>query len=382
MKQNADYLNTTELNISVEAFDRLNGEHEFSERYQRNKQEMLKRYKAQVCQSMGGKYRKMAVAAAALLLVVSTSGIVNAATGGEFFHRIWGTWGKENIESHEEVLYDAEKGTATVVTYPKSEFEDVDVDKAQELIGASVSSEMLVKNIGDTKMTVLTSVYDGNAAVVEFTLEKEGGVDLFQYSQFDNETKGAWFTEQTPYYFYFVDCYEKIFVDLEKSTEDKLYCYDYMVTDIPDTARELTLEIYQTFDEGTEEEEQRVIDYLKVPLGTPVEKAELVNADGGLASISPMSMKVDAGAGLGLTPEEAYDPWHIYYVSVNYKDGTNYTVHEHEIEGVHSCGVETENTYYSVAMDQGSNIYVFNRLIDVKDVESITVNETVYTLRQ
>ncbi len=63
-------------------------------------------------------------------------------------------------------------------------------------------------------------------------------------------------------------------------------------------------------------------------------------------------MTIDRNAGLGLSKEEEYDPWYIYYVSINFKDGTSYLVHEHEIEGIHSCETHVDNVGYSRGMSK------------------------------
>lgn len=365
-----------EFIISLEEFDALGGMHEFSERYERNKKKMLKEYQKGIDQPVWGRWVK---AAAVVLLVLSTPVIVSVASGSEFFGRVWGTSGKENVESHDEILYDEEKGTSCTVTYPKREYTDEGLGKAEELIGDTVSYTPLVKEIGDTKLTVLAAAYDGNAAVVDFTMEREGGVEGVLYGQLYNESKGAWFAEDAPFRLVFADCSENIFVDLDKSTEEMLYCYAYLVTDLPDQAAGLTMEIYQEPDSGTGGEELQC-DTLFIPVQGEAVKEHYVNADGGLASITPMSMDIDCNVGLGLNEEQAYDPWHIYYAAVNYKDGGVYIVHEHGVEGIHSCEVDIDNTSYACGTEGNHLVFVFNRLVDTGNVESIVVNDTVYHL--
>lgn len=380
MKQRTDCMKQGMFDISVEEFDALEGVHEFSEEYQKKKKELLKEYRKNIYRAEHGSYWKAAAVAA--IVIFSTPVIVKAAADSEFISRIWGTAGKDNIDSHEEIIYDEEKDTACTVTYPQREYADTEPERAEELIGDSISYEAVVKELGDTRLTILKAVSDGNAAVVEFTLEKEGGVDALVYSQLDNESKGAWFAEQSPFYFHFADCSENIYVDMNKSTEDLLYCYDYMVM-VPQEQMtdKLVLEIEQYSGTGEGDEIQVKSDTLFVPLGGEIKKEEYVNAKGGLISISPLSMKIDVGMGLGLSAEEAYDPWNVYYVAVNYKDKTSYVVHEHEIEGVHSCDVETENSSYACGDLENHLIFVFNRLVDTENVESITINETAYCLR-
>lgn len=41
--------------------------------------------------------------------------------------------------------------------------------------------------------------------------------------------------------------------------------------------------------------------------------------------------------------------------------------------------MEIDNTGYTCGSAEGNLIFVFNRLVDVGNVESIIINETVYT---
>ncbi len=366
-----------EFTVSVEEFDALEGMHEFSGKYEKKKKRMLKAYQRRVCQSVWP--AGWVKAAAMFLLAISTPVIMSVASGSEFFGRIWGTLGRENIESHEEILQDEEKGTSFLVTYPKREYTDEGLEKAEELMGEGVSYKSLVKEIGDTRLTVLGAAYDGKAAVVEFTLEREGGIKGVLYGQLYNESKGAWFTEDAPFRLSFKDCSENIFVDLDKSTKEMLYCYAYLVTDLSDQRAGIPMEIYRRQDEGTDGEQQT--DTVLIPIQGQAEKKQYVNADGGILDLSPMSMDIDCKVGLGLSQEQAYDPWYVYYAAVNYKDGKVYVVHEHGIEGLHSCEVDIDNTSYACGTQDNHMVFVFNRLVDNGDVESVVVNKTVYELK-
>lgn len=379
MEEKMDEAGREYFEISVEEFDAPDGGaegiHEFSKEYKQKKERMLKDYRRKVYQPVWGRWAR---AAAVFILVVLTPAIVSAASGSAFFGRLWGTSGKDNVKSHEETLYDEEKGTSCTVIYPQREYTDEGIERGEELLGNGVSYQPVVKEIGDTRLTVSGAAYDGNAAVVEFTLEREGGVKGVLYGQLYNESKGAWFTEDAPFRLVFRDCSENIFVDLDKSTEDMLYCYAYLVTDLPEQAAELQVEIYRK--QGENDAETKT-DSLVIPIQGEARKEEYVNADGGRVMLSPMSMDVDCNTGLGLSKEQVYDPWYIYYAAINYKDGSVYVVHEHGVEELHSCEVEIDNTAYTCGTQEAHLMFVFNRLVDVGDVKSVVVNETVYTLK-
>lgn len=379
-----------QFDISVEDFDALDGEHEFSDKYKKDKRELLKEYRKKIYAPSKKKYTKAAVAAA--LLIVSAPVITNAATGGEFFNRIWGSAGRENIAQHKEVLYDNEKGTSCTVTYPKQEFEDIDPDKAEKLIGDNISYNPVVKEIGDTKLSVLSFVHDGNAAVAEFTLEKKGGVDALVYNENYNETKGADFSDESTFYFDFGGYDGKIYVDLDKSGKDMLYCYYYMTNSYSGNTDNVILNIEEypcTRKELWESDGSQYKEYMDktkkstitVPSGTKADKSVFVNKDNGTIEISSLSMKIDMKKGLGLSKEEAYDPYNAYYVSINYKDGTKYVVHEHGMDGIHSCKEETDNASYTCGTTEDNLIFVFNRLVDTDNIQSVTVNKTKYKIQ-
>lgn len=384
-------MNPKSLNITIEKFDALNETHEFSDEYKAKKHAMLKEYKKRTLPSTGIRFAR--VAAAACLVLVLTPIAANAATDGELWSRIWGNSGKDSVASHDEVVYEPEKGTSYTVTYPQRDYEAVDPQKAETLIGDNVSYEPVVKQFGDTTLTILSSVTDGNAAVVAFTLEKEGGVNALNYSQLNNEAKGADFSDDADFYFGFKECSGNIFVDLEKSTSDKLYCYNYMVMDAwGEGINGLTLEteqypctrkeLFEAEGEAYEQLSNEIItDSITIPLKQQVATIEYRNPDNGCATVSPLSLKIDMSIGLGLTEEDAGDPYSVYYAAVNYKDGTNYVITDQAREGLHSCETEIDNSSYICGGLDNSLTFVFNRLVDTAQIDSITVNETTYTLK-
>lgn len=378
-----------------EDFDSNEDKHEFSKEYQMKKKKMLKEYRKSVIAPMRKHYTKVAVIAGVIILASPFA--VNAATNGELFNRIWGNAGKADIASHDEVLYDEEKDTTITVTYPAREYVEVDPEQAKELIGDNISYEPIVEQIDDTTLTILSTVYDGNSAVVEFTLEREGGVNALNYSQLDNEAKGAWFSDESTFWFCFDESGDHIYVDLEKSTDEKLYCYAYVGFDCTRDSLSMRIEEYPCkrgdfmYEEDDEKYEEVLSNTttrsLAIPLGNPTVSCEFVNEAGGKIVISPVSMTIDGKVGLNLV--HIGDPWEIYYVAIRYQDGSTYLVHEHEMyqyfeDGtqklIHDVDVEINNTSYMLGRLNGELLLVFNRLVDVESIESITVNETTYTI--
>lgn len=391
------------IDISLDDFDNITDEHEFSTKYKTAKKEMLRNYRKRKLASKRRGFVKAAVIACVIIIGIPI--IVDAATNGELFERIWGNKGKKNIKSYQKTVYSEDKGTSSTVTYPQVEYEKVDPKKAEELIGENISYQPIEYLFTDgTKITFLSSVSDGNSAVVEFTLEKEGGVDCLNYSQMDNLAKGAWFNEDSCICFNFYDCAEKIYVDIDKSTDEKLYCYDYIVLenrniDIKELRFEATNypcsrseynEIDIKADETGDEElkakshelyTQIKYDLVSIPLKEKVAQTEFICENGASTFISPLSIDIDMINGLGLSEEAYGDPYYVYYVAIKYKDGSEYIVCESLCGDIHDCEVETNNKAYACGMLDEHFIILFNRLVDVDKIDYIQIDELRYDLK-
>ena len=353
------------FNITIEEFDAPCEDHVFSERYQQEKARNLSEFKNRNTAVVRAPF----VIAAAISLVVATPFVINAATDGEFFARIWGNQGKEDIAAHEEFVYEAEKDSYYTITYPERDYVAIDPDEAQALIGDYVEHPGISREIDGTTVTVLSVVRDDNAAVVELTFEKEGGVDVLNYSQLDNESKGAWFSDDSTFYID-IGSSGNMYVDLERSTAEKLYCYYYARV-----SGWLDMTIYQyscTLGERNELamagddaavgdlESSKTITTISLECEERVPAAEFANADGGIIEISPISMSIDMGTGLGLTYSETQDPFNIYSVIIYYADGSTYIVDQHNTSKF-ACDVEIANFNYECGSLGTELYYVFNR---------------------
>ncbi len=381
-------MNKDQFDISIEEFDAPGETHEFSERYKKTRERNKQKYLYSRPQ-----WQRIASIAAAAALFIATPFVVNAATDGELFERIWGILGKKDVEAHQELVYEAEKDSSYYIAYPARDYAELDPETAKALIGDCVQELSLSQEVDGTTITLLSAVRDNNSAVVALTLEKEGGVDILDYSQLDNEAKGAWFSEKSTFLFN-IGYGGNLYVDLDKSTDDKLYCYDYVPLNTFGTGS-LRMEIEQypcTLGErdallaeeyGSEQaqavENGKKTTELRIPCEKRLGSAEFTNAGGGRIEMSPISMNIDMNTGLGLTPEQAYDPYSAYKIVITYKDGSTYTVVEHEYPDVYACGEYIDNTSYSCGSLDNEYLLIFNRLVDPEDVVSVTVNGIEYT---
>lgn len=379
MKQEVKNFDEKDFDISVEEFDALDGKHTFSREYQRRKRKMWKEYRKTVYAGRRN-YARIAVAAA-LSLAIMVPAAVNAASDGDLFNRIWGSSGKKAIEAHDVTVVDEEKGTSFTYTAPKREYVDISPDKAEELIGENISKKVIERQLGDTKLTILSVVSDGQSAVMEFKLERKGGVNALKY---DPETDvEAVFSDDATFFFAFTDFADCIHVDWERSKDDCLYCYDYMTStsDSKTQPKELQLEITEypcarkelygkTFDEDFP------VSTLSIPLEDNVDTVDYVNADGGVVSISPISIKIDMAVGLGLDKTANEDPGNVYYVAVTDTKGETYIVVKDDTKE-HPCDEPIDNSVYAVGHSTHLT-YAFNRLVDTSDIAYITINDTKY----
>ena len=381
-------MNKDQFDISIEEFDAPGETHEFSERYKKTRERNKQKYLYSRPQ-----WQRIASIAAAAALFIATPFVVNAATDGELFERIWGILGKKDVEAHQELVYEAEKDSSYYIAYPARDYAELDPETAKALIGDCVQELSLSQEVDGTTITLLSAVRDNNSAVVALTLEKEGGVDILDYSQLDNEAKGAWFSEKSTFLFN-IGYGGNLYVDLDKSTDDKLYCYDYVPLNTFGTGS-LRMEIEQypcTLGErdallaeeyGSEQaqavENGKKTTELRIPCEKRLGSTAFTNAGGGQIEMSPISMNIDMNTGLGLTPGQAYDPYSAYKIVITYRDGSTYTVLEHEYPDVYACDEYIDNTSYSCGSLDNELLLIFNRLVDPEDVVSVTVNGIEYT---
>ena len=381
-------MNKDQFDISIEEFDAPGETHEFSERYKKTRERNKQKYLYSRPQ-----WQRITSIAAAAALFIATPFVVNAATDGELFERIWGILGKKDVEAHQELVYEAEKDSSYYIAYPARDYAELDPETAKALIGDCVQELSLSQEVDGTTITLLSAVRDNNSAVIALTLEKEGGVDILDYSQLDNEAKGAWFSEKSTFLFN-IGYGGNLYVDLDKSTDDKLYCYDYVPLNTFGTGS-LRMEIEQypcTLGErdallaeeyGSEQaqavENGKKTTELRIPCEKRLGSTAFTNAGGGQIEMSPISMNIDMNTGLGLTPGQAYDPYSAYKIVITYRDGSTYTVLEHEYPDVYACDEYIDNTSYSCGSLDNEFLLIFNRLVDPEDVVSVTVNGIEYT---
>ena len=389
---------------SIEEFDAISEDHVFSEQYQREKRKVIRAHSKKKAPR---RYFMQAVAAAAACIVLPVV-VYAAVTHADFYRNAFGNAGRQSVSAHEEVLDDGKGGQLTV-TYPEREYVPIDEEMAEALIGSNISSEPVEVQINDHKLTINSAVRDENAIVMEFTLECETGVTALNYSELDNEAKGAFMSEESTFSFRVDGTAENIYVDLEKSTETCLHCYYYglFVFDGPladgksptldiTYADEPLVDIYMNEPlDGSHMDESLDGSYMDESLDGTTDKSRIHEAQvaipaehtldlltftsdaGGVLELSPISLSIDMGKGLGLTNLEAYDPIHLNTMSIHYTDGSSYQVYDKD--------GYVDNTAYmcgGCGAAQTEIMLLFNRLIDPSKIDYVEVNGLIYNVSE
>lgn len=362
---------------SIEEFDAISEDHVFSEQYQREKKKVIRAHSKKKAPR---RFFMQAVAAAAACIVLPVV-VYAAVTHADFYRNAFGNAGRQSVSAHEEVLDDGKGGQLTV-TYPEREYVPIDEEMAETLIGSNISSEPVEVQINDHKLTINSAVRDENAIVMEFTLECETGVTALNYSELDNEAKGAWMSEESTFNFRVDGTAENIYVDLEKSTETCLHCYYYglFVFDGPlADGKSPVLDITYADEPlvGTTDKSRIHEAQVAIPAEHTINLLTFTSDAGGVLELSPISLSIDMGKGLGLTNLEAYDPIHLNTMSIHYTDGSSYQVYDKD--------GYVDNTAYmcgGCGAAQTEIMLLFNRLIDPSKIDYVEVNGLIYNVSE
>ena len=378
---------------SIDEFDAISEDHVFSEQYQREKKKIIRAHSKKKAPR---RFFMHAVAAAAACIVLPVV-VYAAVTHADFYRNAFGNAGRQSVEAHDEVM-DNGKGGQLTVTYPEREYVPIDEEMAEALIGNKISSKPVEVQINDHTLTINSAVRDKNAIVMEFTLECETGVTALNYSELDNEAKGASLSEESTFNFRVDGTAENIYVDLEKSTETSLHCYYYglFVFDGPladgkspmldiTYADEPLVDIYKSellddsyADEsldGTAVESKIHEEQVAIPAEHTLDLLAFTSEAGGVLELSPISLSIDMGKGLGLTSLDAYDPIHFSTMSIHYTDGSSYQVYDRD--------GNVDNTAYlcgGCGEAQTEIMLLFNRLIDPSKIDCVEVNGLIYNV--
>lgn len=327
-------------------------------------------------------------AAAAVIICLGMPGVVYASVKSGFFEGMFGNETKKSTDVIHTEIDDGKDGKVAV-DIPSKEYVPVDEEKAEKMLGQWVMDEPIVTKIGDHTLTVQSFAYDKNAAMMYFTLEREGGVTALSGDMNTNLSKGAFFTEDADFYFYVeaakeIVGAENIYVDLEKSTEEKMYCSSYILW--PESVKESALielvidkypEPMRNMPSASGEEERAWQEQIETERITLTDKGQIPVqcidfGQDGYVEYSPVSICIDMSKGLGLSEEEAADPYYMKHLEIKYKDGSSYVVSDKE--------ANIDNSGYTLGTDKEYKA-AFNRLVETDQIEEIIVNDVSFPVQ-
>lgn len=358
------------VEISNEVEERLESTYEILR--SRSKSETKKQYK----------FPKVTVAAITAVLMISTG--VYASIRSDFFEGMFGNTTKTSTPAQPVSIDDGKGGTVDVVI-PSKEFVDVDEERANELLGNYVLQEPIVKELGEHTLTVENFLYNELGGLMYFTLEREGKVTALAGNEDTNLDKGANFTEEADFYFIIeigeqIVGHENIYVDMQQSTAEKMYCYSYFLwSEEIDVQQKPYLFIQKYPCTRGEMDSMNEKELTKMWENTVEEKVTLTEKEAvptktldlgekGSLRISPFAMAFDIPKMFGLSGLGASSTLNVKHVEVQYKNGESYVV-EDQNDNINNTGyVIGCDPYYKVA---------FNRLVDVENVKAVVINDII-----
>lgn len=239
----------------------------------------------------------------------------------------------------------------------------------------------ITRKIGDYTLTIINNISDGNAGVLSLKLENPNGIKAIHADEGTNEAKGAYFTQDRDFYFYLEGADEslvadKMTIDSKKSSDTCYYLYSSYVCSAKNTDLKFHLEQYgkpvselKDNDMATQKEDI-ALGIGKMPLTSAVNPENNKEQ----FAYSAISLSLNLANGFGLDDEiqkedgqTFVDPYYLKKLVLKYKDGSEYTVLDENVDNTnYVCG----------EMENGDTIkIVFNRMVDWSQVETLVVND-------
>lgn len=313
----------------------------------------------------------VAAAAVACCLIIPTA--VYAAVNSDFFDTMFGNTTKKSTSAITKE-FDNQKGGTSSITLPSHEYVSVDPETAKQLVGDGAMSEPVEKQLGEHTLRIENMVYDKNSAFIYFTLEREGGVTMLVGNEDTNESKGAYFADDTLWVFTFETTEGTMYgnyinIDTEKSTKDKLYCSAYLISFEELKEGELpVLKIYKYPYPRAELPDDYEVkeEIVSLTEGGAVPMQTIDMGEKGRIEYSPLSMAIGMSKDTGLSEAEAADIYNLKHLEIKYKDGTSYIIFD--VESF------VDNSSYALGTESLHKI-AYNRLVDVNEIKEFVVND-------
>ncbi len=128
-------------------------------------------------------------------------------------------------------------------------------------------------------------------------------------------------------------------------------------------------------------------EYVEVPVVDEIKTSKFVSEDDGELEISPIAMNVNLSQGFEpVAQTDGEDvPFtldEVYKMEITYKDGSTYLVmtevYPYDTGAVNNPEEEVASYSYICGSIDNHAIVLFNRIVDVENIEKITVNDVDY----
>jgi|GEM_PF-2534334 hypothetical protein len=343
------------------------------------------------------RYSKVILIAAVLTTILAVSVAAYGLVHSDFYKNAFGT-GVEGSPGGPRDEYDREGNFVKTVDEPAVERVEVDPELAEELVGDKVASVGETVTIGEYTVSVNDFVFDENGIgmVSAVISHPEGhirynyewyqnssnanvsGYELFEYvgdNKLDNPFlgfKGKVVTDEstaTDYHMIYYVC----LMSAEQETDD----IDYVFYSPTPLKKSLTYDQYLS-GEANHYSEDELYDKVKIRIhiNDRVAATKFVCGDDEI-SISPLGAKLPLGCmELEGANENISRARYAKKFVINFKDGTEYIVNDQN---------HASNGEGTLDDANGVTRYAFNRLVDVENIESVSITtqdgiERIYTI--
>ena len=340
---------------------------------------LLEVMKVTVNRKRTGRISRIALVAAAVILVLSMATVAMAYVGftqyenpGAMLRAFFG----QNVENRSEGIMEYDEDGNLGKNLPGWERVPVDEELADDLITDHISGEVVSMSWEGYTLTVEAILYDTltRGILLYYTVENPSGI-----SGYGVEANGHFgWTLEVGNIFTSIALPGRTYIDETSSTDTMLYICEYLINwNYTDTPSSLEIEVgtYILDPEPFNENDNTLRDVqgtLTLQLPESGAMAALELSDGNVL-ISPIGIVIYEKA-LGFDPA-----WYIHEIILRFDDGSEYVLLSNENF--------IDNRMYALGTDAGdasipyNTTHLFNRIVDINNLIEIILDDVVIRVK-